>query len=209
MSGRRLLTRPSAPGPAAFELRRGGLAPCSLERLRSGRTRIRGGDVAPALGLRAGSKGVGDGTPERVPGVPPRPSPIGEPRGRAGGGRRPAAFPRRAGAIRRPAQGGAPARRGASGLDRDLGRDVMPDETPDHRGTQARGDGTGGPSNPPAPPSDEELDRCDREGAKPRRPAGPPLREREPGDASRDAPSRGPPPATEPVPNASTSARLA
>jgi hypothetical protein len=75
----------------------------------------------------------------------------------------------------------------------------MSDKTSDPRVIPTQESSAGAPWNQPLErPSDEELDRRDRDKSRPRRAAGPPLRdERE--EASRDAPAHEPPPATDPM----------
>ncbi len=78
----------------------------------------------------------------------------------------------------------------------------MSDRTPGLRGNPSQERSAGPPNNLAVlqRPSDEELDRRDREKAKPRRPAGPPLRDDVPASAPRNAPPHTPPLPTEPVP---------
>jgi hypothetical protein len=75
----------------------------------------------------------------------------------------------------------------------------MSNNAPDPQNNPTHENSAGTPANQSVrQPSDEELDRRDREKARPRRAAGPPLREGGQA-ASRDASPQEPPPATDPI----------
>jgi hypothetical protein len=76
----------------------------------------------------------------------------------------------------------------------------MSDKTPDPQVAPTYDSNAGAPANLAVQrPSDDELDQRDREKSRPRRAAGPPLRDDGPDAASRDVPSHEPPPATDPM----------